>query len=459
MKWVALLAVLALLPAAIGWLRANQRYLPRVMIALGIMQFVTGLLHLTIAPISWAYWPGYVKGLELSLIDAFAVALILSAPPRARVAHLRWPIALYALVVLISATQTTVPLPTIFYAWQLLRMILLITAVAISCRDERVPHALVLGLVLGLAFQAVMSLKDHLGGALQAGGTFGHQNLLGMLTHFVVFPSLAILLATKKVKWMWLGPLAGMAVAILTASRATIGLAAAGFVLLLAISILRRATPRKTTVAISGVVALAIAAPLALSSLGARFDKEPLAGDYDERAAFERSAKAMMHDHPLGVGANHYVIVANSEGYSERAGVAAIFGSRSAHVHNAYLLSGAETGYAGMTAFAMMLLWPIVVALRCAWRFRRDPRGDVLLGLAVTLVIVSLHSFYEWIFVTYNTEYMYALAVGLIAGLAQQMGYWGKPRGTARANRSAPQSSAPQPSGPAETNDPAPQTL
>ncbi|PZQ61709.1 MAG: hypothetical protein DI544_03500 [Sphingomonas taxi] len=428
MKWIALLVVLALLPAATNWLRVNQRYLPRVMVALGVMQFATGLLHLKVAPISWAYWPGYVKGLEVSMIDAFSIALILSAPARARIAHLRWPIGVYAAIVLFSATQTSVPLPAVFYAWQLLRMILLITAVAIACRDPRTPQALILGLVLGLAFQAIMSLKDHLGGAVQAGGTFGHQNLLGMLTHFVVFPSLAILLATKKVKWMWLGPLSGMAVAILTASRATIGLAGAGFVLLLALSMLRRPTPRKTSVAIAGVVALAIAAPLAMGSLGKRFEEAPLPGDYDERAAFERAAKAMLHDHPLGVGANNYVTVANTQGYSDRAGVAPIFGSRSAHVHNAYLLAAAETGWAGLVGFTTMMLWPVLVALRCAWRFRRDPRGDILLGLGVTMAIVSLHSLYEWIFVTFNTEYMYALAVGLIAGIAQQMGYWGTPR-------------------------------
>lgn len=438
MKWLILIVVLGLLPVGIGWLRANQRHLPRVMVALGILPFVTGSLHLIIAPISWAMWPGFVKGLEISLIDAMSVALILSAPRSKRIAHLRWPIGIYTVIVLISATQTNVPMPTYFYAWQLLRVMLLVTAVAVSCRDPRVPQALVLGLVLGLTYQAFMSLKEHAGGALQAAGTFGHQNQLGMLTHFVVFPSLAILLATKKVKWMWLGPLSGMAVAILTASRATIGLAGGGFVLLLLLSILRRPTSRKTTVAITGVVALAIAAPLALGSLGARFNKAPIDGDYDERAAFERAAKAMLHDHPLGVGGNHYVIVANTMGYSDRAGVAPTYNSRGAHVHNAYLLSAAETGYAGFIAFTTMMLWPIVVAMRCAWRFRRDPRGEVLLGLSVTLTIAALHSMYEWISVTYNTQYMYALAVGLIAGIAQQMGFWAAPKRRARATPAPP---------------------
>ena len=423
MKWIFLALMLALIPAMAGWLRANQRHLPRVMMALGFMQFVIGLFHLTIAPISWASWPGFAKGFELSLVDAVAVALILSAPPGKRTAHIRWPVLLYASVVLFSATQTSVPIPTLFYVWQLARMALLITAVAVSCRDPRTPSALVLGLIAGLSLQALISLKDHLGGVLQAAGSFGHQNLLGMLTHFVVFPSFALLLASRA-RWMWVGPLAGIAVAILTASRATIGLAAIGIVLLLGLSMMRRPTKRKTSVAIAGVIGLAIAAPLAAGTLGARFNEEPQQGGYDERAAFERAATAMLHDHPLGVGANHYVIVANTQGYSDRAGVAPVFGSRSAHVHNAYLLSAAEMGYLGTITFTIMMLWPVVVALRSAWRFRRDPRGDMLLGLAVTLIIVALHCLYEWVFVTYNPQYMYGLTVGMIAGIAAQMGYW-----------------------------------
>lgn len=427
MKWIALLAVLALLPVAIGWLRANPRKLPQVMFALGVLQFVAGLLHMYVAPISWAYWPGFNKGLEVSIVDAIAIALIASAPAGVRIAHLRWPIVLYMLCVLLSATQTDVPLPTLFYAWQLGRVILLVTAVAIACRDPRVPTALIRGLIVGLAFQAVMSIVDRAQGALQAAGTFGHQNTLGMITHFVVFPSLAVLLATKKEKWMWLGPVAGAIIAILAASRATLGLAGAGVVLLLFLSLVRRPTARKRGVAAMGIIGLAIAAPLAMTTLSERFKEIPLGG-YDERAAFERAAWAMVHDHPFGVGSNHYVIVANTKGYSNRAGVIPTFGSRSAHVHNAYLLNAAETGYIGLVAFVLMLVWPIVAALRCAWRFRRDPRGELLLGLATALIVVALHSKYEWIFVTTGLEYFYAIAVGLIAGIAQQMGYWAPKR-------------------------------
>ena len=433
MKWVALLAVLGMLPVLIGWLRTNRRHLPRVMMVFGALPFVTSTWHLLIAPISWAYWPGFVKGAEVTLIDALAIALIAATPRKFRRVHLRWPLIAYTALVLLSLLQNDVPISTFFYVWQLARMVLVLSAVAMTCRDPKAVRGLILGLILGICFQAVMSLKAHAQGAIQAAGTLGHQNLLGMLTHFVIFPSLAMLLATKKSRWLWLGPIAGLTAVVLTASRATIAFSAIGVVLTLLLSMMRQPSGRKTTVALAGVLSLVVAAPVAYATLGARFSKPSDTGDYDERAAFERAAKAIVHDHPLGVGGNHYVIVANTQGYSDRAGVAAVFGSRSAHVHNAYLLSAAETGYAGLVAFVLMLVWPVIVALRCAWRYRRDPRGDVLLGLAVALVMVSLHSLYEWIFVLYVTQYMYAIAVGLIAGIAAEMGFWAPRRKRAAA--------------------------
>jgi len=37
---------------------------------------------------------------------------------------------------------------------------------------------------------------------------------------------------------------------------------------------------------------------------------------------------------------------------------------------------------------------------------------------------VYVHNFYEWIFVTFQTEYLFAINAAMIAGLAQQLGYW-----------------------------------
>src|SRR5258708_24919325 len=110
----------------------------------------------------------------------------------------------------------------------------------------------------------------------------------------------------------------------------------------------------------------------------------------------------MVGDHPMGVGANHYVIVANTEGYSDRAGVIPTSGSRGANVHNVYWLVLAETGYVGIAAFLLLLAQPLFMAFRTAWSHRRDWRGDVLLGLGVALLAVYVHSLLEWAFLTFQ---------------------------------------------------------
>ena len=96
-------------------------------------------------------------------------------------------------------------------------------------------------------------------------------------------------------------------------------------------------------------------------------------------------------------------------------------GSRGANVHNAYLLVWAETGLLGLIAFVLMLLTPIRVAFRTAWKNRNDPRGDLLLGIGVCLVVVATHSFYELILVVYTVQVLLAIDTGIIAGLARQM--------------------------------------
>jgi O-antigen ligase len=145
-----------------------------------------------------------------------------------------------------------------------------------------------------------------------------------------------------------------------------------------------------------GLLALLAATPVALSSLQKRFETAPLSTDYDERAAFARAARMAIADHPMGVGSNQYVVAANIQGYSDRAGVVWNSGSRSANVHNTYLLVWAETGFMGLVAFITLMLMPIMIALRGAWRNRKDPRSDLTLGLGIGLAVVSIHSLYEW---------------------------------------------------------------
>ena len=421
MKWIALLIFFAAVPLLMARLRSHPAQAPTIWAMMGFLPFVLDSWHLRVGPISWLMWPGYVKGMEVSLLDSFALAVILSYPNVRVKSPILLVLPLYILTVALTMTYSGAPEATFFYAWQLARVMLVFVAVAKICQDERGPAALILGMILGLCLQAGYAIEQRLTGVTQSSGTFGHQNLLGMISHFVTFPALALLLVDGKKRAPLFGVLAAAIVVILGASRATLGLAGAGFVLLLLLSISRKPTSRKSLIVGMGLVGLILATPLAFSSLQKRFDVAPLSTDYDERAAFERAARMVIADHPMGVGANQYVVVTNTQGYSDRAGVIWNAGSRSANVHNTYLLVWAETGFLGLAAFIALLMTPLMTAFRVAWRNRKDPRGDLMLGLGVSLAVVSVHCLYEWVFVDYAVEVLFAIDAAMITGLARQI--------------------------------------
>src|SRR5262249_8588698 len=145
-------------------------------------------------------------------------------------------------------------------------------------------------------------------------------------------------------------PLVGSVIAVLTTSRATIGLAAFGYATVFVVSAVRRWTSRKALILMAGTMAVVILTPIALSSFERRFATVPQVELYadDERTALKEAASMVLSDHPLGVGSNQYVIVVNTQGYNEKAGVAPTVGSSGAFVHNVYWLVAAESGYLGV---------------------------------------------------------------------------------------------------------------
>jgi hypothetical protein len=428
-KWIGLVILLAAVFPLSVWLRRNPSEAPKAWMLLGLFPFILTIFHSVVAVISMLEWPGYVKGAEFSVLDAFALALYLSLPGGRQPLPFRFAMASYFLAALLSAFLAEVPMAAFFYCWQLGRVFLLYAVVARGCADPRVAPAILKGMAAGLIMEAGFTIWQRFGaGLLQATGTFDHQNLLGLISHMVVFPWFALLLAGQRGALPGLAVLAGVVVEVLTTSRATVGLAGFGYAALFALSALSQWTSRKAMVLTVGVVTLSVIAPLALSSFGERFDALQSAGsDYDERAAFEKAAAMMLADHPFGVGPNNYVVVANVGGYNTAAEVASMVGSEGANVHNVYRLVASESGYLGVFTLVLFLLRPLSVALLCGWRNRGDQGGDLLIGLGIALLIVYLHSLFEWIFVTFEVQYIFALDVGLVAGLATQLGYWRRP--------------------------------
>jgi O-antigen ligase len=424
-KWVALIIFLAAIVPVSNWLRNNPRAAPKIWILMGFLPFGISPLHLYMAPIFWADWAGYVTGTKFSALDSLALAIYISLPRARSPLPFRLSMALYFSAVLLSVVQAEVPMAALFYAWQLARMFLIYAVVARGCGDPRVPTALLTGMAVGLFWQAGVVLWQRVGlNMLQAAGTEGHQNALGMASHFIVFPFFALLLAGQG-RWLPAAAvLAGAIVEALTTSRATIGLAGLGYATVFVLSALRRWTSLKALVLLVGMATVAVATPFVLSSIAQR-GADQLRGSDESRVQLERAAATMLSDNFMGVGADNFVDAANVRGYDQQAGVD--WTSRGAIVHNVYWLVAAETGYPGLITFVFFLLRPLTVALRCGWRNRGDKRGDLLLGLGAALMVVYIHSMFEWVFIADQLQYMFAMEMGLVAGLAAQLGYWRRP--------------------------------
>jgi O-antigen ligase len=376
-------------------------------------------------------WGGYVKGAEISVLDLIALCLYTSLPRSPHPLAFRYAMGFYFLAALISSFQALAPLQSLFYPWQLARMFLVYATVVRGCVDLQVTRALMKGMGAALIMELFLVIWQRFGlGLIQTGGTLGHQNFLGIMSHLVILPFFALMLAGPRGSLPVAVVVAGAIIDVSTASRATVGLAAFGFVAIFVLSAIGKWTPRKGRALLIGAVALALLTPAVMVAFQERFNWVPLGDEesYDERGAYKTAAAMMLSDHPMGIGANHFAVIGNVGQYYERANVGAYASGRAGNVHNIYYLVAAETGYLGLIAFLILLSCPLIVAFRCGWRNLGDDRGNLLLGFGVALVAVYFHSWVEWSLATFSAEYLLVMTMGLIASNARQLGYWRSPR-------------------------------
>jgi O-antigen ligase len=419
MRFLALLLIVAAVPFFVFLLKRRNGYATCCFLV-GILPFIITSLDLNFAIISWPAWPGYAKGLVITVMDSLALAFIISQRGLLRHLPFKGVFATYVISMMFSAFNSASPLAAWFYVFQLVRVFGVFLAVASFTQRPEGLRWLAYGLACAAVLEGMVTSKQRFDGVFQAVGTMSHQNLLGFMLHFVCLPLFAMLLAGIRSKLVAFGLIGALAAVALGASRATVGFLSVGLCLLAMLSLARYPSPRKWKAVGIGAVALILAAPIALSGIQQRLASSTLEGSYNERLAFERAAEAMFVDHPFGVGANQYVIVANVEGYSERAGVIWSQGSRAAHVHNLYLLTAAEAGWLGIMCLVVLFAWPIVRGLRFGLKKENAPRRDIVLGATLALAVAAAHSLYEWIFVIYQAQYVFAVALGIIAGAIRQ---------------------------------------
>ncbi len=412
LKWALLPGGLVLAYVLGRLLRRQPRLEGAAWFLVGLLPFLGALDMGLVTDVSFA---GDSHGLEVALVDLLALALVFARPFPLRRVPYRWVLALYLLAAACSVLPAVAPAQVGYYLWKLLRGYLLFFAVVRAGGSLPVAMAILRGMAAGALYEFYLVMQQRYL-VYQSPGSFSHQNSLGMVMNLFLVTVVALVLARRSDWLVTVAPATGLVVVLLTRSRGALIFLAVGVALVFVLSSLRRFTGRKAVVAVLGAtLALGVLAWSARRVVE-RFERAP-AASMDTRWQFEEAAAMMLRDHPAGVGANHFSWSMRHGGYADRAGLT--YGDRYATVHNLYWLTAAELGWFGLAALVLLLLRPLVDALRGAWRAsRQDLRGDLLLGLGVSLLMCYLHSTVEWIWRETEVSYVFWTLVGLAGALA-----------------------------------------
>ncbi|MCH8614660.1 O-antigen ligase family protein [Sphingomonas sp. SM33] len=437
MKWIFLAGLLVFTPLLTMFLRNNRQHLPKAAFALGLLPFIETRLNISAQPYGWPGWQGYVKGIDISLTDAVAVAMIVAGASIKTPLRIKLAFLFFVAVFVISTMAADAKIPSLFYGWQILRCLLVYYAVSrAATADREVPLNLLTGLITGLSIQAVVVVQQHFSGTVQAGGWFGHQNLLGMATHFIVYPAFAAFLGGYYVRRTALCVVAAFVVAWAGGSRATIGLMCVGLFATMVLSCWHRTSSRKMAVAGAGALGIALAVPILIAAIDRRSE---VAREHsnDERDTMKAAASMIVADYPLGIGANRFVAVANVGGYYPRAGVT--WTSAAAPVHNTYYLIAAEMGVLGVVAYATMLAALLSVAVGTLRMLSPGFEAEYAAGLVVVVLAVAVHSYVEWITMLYPIHAFLAMSVGTMVALRSRATAKKRPPKSVQSAMSHPQ--------------------
>jgi O-antigen ligase len=413
-------------------LRGNRGWRLAAWTVLGALPFLGSWLpHINL--VSYELYRGDSRGFETTLVDLVVLAL-LAATPRSREPSPYRPLRYaYFLVALFSVTQAASPLFASFGVWKLLRMYVLLAAVNRGSEDPQVPAQVLRGMLMGTLLQVGMGLYQRYGLHLyQSPGFFAHQNTLGMAMNLVLPVSLELVLAGLG-GWLGLAAIAaGPVTLVLSLSRGAMATNVVVSGVLVVVSALRRMTRRKVAVVMLGGVFVVAILYKAGDTIATRFATAP-SSSAAERLHFNDAAALMLLENPLGIGINNYsLVVTDGDYWSRTAGPAGDDGFRQEDTpvpgvhyggiaHHIYWLTAAEMGYAGIACFVALLAAPVYTAFRYGFKARRNPRGDLLVGLGAGMLAFHAQGLLEWAFRQTDLSYLYWLTVGVVAVLARQI--------------------------------------
>lgn len=447
-----LIPLLSVIGAALAtWSRVVRDTIFFLMIVLAVFAE-----RLDVNFLSEAWYRGTTRGIQVSLLEIFAVALFAGCMMRRREdeegPRWFWPgslalMLLYFLYAIISVVISEPRLYGVFELSKIVAAILVFLASAAYVRGQREWTILVVALGLAVGFEGIWAVKQKFLAHLdRVAGTLDHANSLSMYLCMAT----PLIVAIAYAGWNpWLrrfcGVCAGLGAVglLLTVSRAGIPVfGAVCFATFLACASWKfsfRMVFVRVGLALSGAVLLAAIWGQIMSRYGeASLQEEYLDAHVDGRGIYLRLAKNIASDHFFGVGLNNWSyhvsrtygrqLGFNFEDYDYLVSVygtddiARVFGDAylAAPAHNLAALTLGELGIPGLILF--LLMWGRWFSLGLPFLFgpRSDARRTMGVGIFFCICGIFGQSITEWVFRQTPIILTFHILLGALAAVAAQ---------------------------------------
>lgn len=379
---------------------------------------------------STEFYRGPDRGFEVTLTDLIAwaliIALLIRYPSKINWVpyNTLWMVAFFGIACLASF-QAPERLLASFTLFKFIRIYAVYWCIVNCIRTGTSYKYIWYGfIIIGLMITFIAIKQKYLDGITRIPGTFDHSNTnpsyLNLIIPILLIWGLYDKRLTRTQMVLTLLCVFGMVFAITaTLSRAGIFLAVCAMLGVLAIANMRLRSTRVMFTSAAVCMLLFMGGIKALDTIIARFENAPKESA-QARTEFNTAAALMLNDHASGVGLNNFshVLTVRPRYHAHFRVMAGEVKKEAGVVHNIYLLTAAEMGYAGIIIFVIILIRFIGLTAYRGWRFN-SLETVLLVGICMGLGTLYMGNFLEWTLRISPVFYMFAIISGMGVALSQ----------------------------------------